>query len=170
MVRKPRNTRDPAPARRRGRPLGSAPFRRHDEELLARYADKAIHIPGFKLAPFARRAGASSLAAVRRLQARWRADRERFLNEAWIRFDARRAGVSVADRDGHLGRAWPPASNPLEGGSSIRSGRASSEQNSAGTRVPRLATLPDEDEVPPLPDQTSAVTPSRGYLVPSSGS
>ena len=78
------------PARRRGRPLGSAPYREADEKLLARYADKAIHNTGLELAPFARAAGVSQPATIRRLQARWRGDRERFLKDAQNRFDARR--------------------------------------------------------------------------------
>ena len=78
------------PARRRGRPLGSAPYRKADEKLLARYADKAIHNTGLELAPFARAAGVSQPATIRRLQARWRGDRERFLKDAQNRFDARR--------------------------------------------------------------------------------
>jgi len=78
------------PARRRGRPLGSAPYRKADEKLLARYADKAIHNTGLELAPFARAAGVSQPATIRRLQARWRGDRERLLKDAQNRFDARR--------------------------------------------------------------------------------
>src|SRR5829696_5338354 len=89
MARPPRNLPNPEPARRRGRPLGSAPYRQRDEELLARYADEAIHNPGLELAPFARRAGSSNAAAIRRLQARWREVRERVLKDARIRFDAR---------------------------------------------------------------------------------
>src|SRR5829696_7222058 len=85
----PKNPPNPVPKRGRGRPPGSAPYRQRDEELLARYADKAIHSQGLELAPFARRAGVSNAAAIRRLQARWRADRERFLNDARTRFDAR---------------------------------------------------------------------------------
>ena len=85
----PKNPPNPVPKRGRGRPLGSAPYRQRDEELLVRYADKAIHSSGLELAPFARRAGVSNAAAIRRLQARWRADRERFLNDARTRFDAR---------------------------------------------------------------------------------
>ena len=88
MPRAPKNRPNSAPARRRGRPRGSAPYRQRDEELLARYADKMIHDPGLQLAPFARRAGFSD-AAIRRLQGRWREHRDRFLNEARIRFDVR---------------------------------------------------------------------------------
>ena len=86
---RPKNPSSPVPKRGRGRPLGRAPYRQRDEQLLARFADKAIHSPDLELAPFARRAGVSNTAAIRRLQARWRADRERFLNDARTRFDAR---------------------------------------------------------------------------------
>jgi len=83
------------PNQRRGRPLGSAPYREADEKLLARYADKAIHNTGLELAPFARAAGVSQPATIRRLQARWRGDRERFLKDAQNRFDARRPEVKA---------------------------------------------------------------------------
>lgn len=88
MARRSKNVQPPSAKRGRGRPLGSAPYRQPDQEFLARYADEAIHFPDLELAPFARRAGASD-AGIRRLQARWRTDRERFLKEARIRFDAR---------------------------------------------------------------------------------
>jgi hypothetical protein len=96
-----------APARGRGRPLGSAPFREVDEALLTRYADKALHTPGLQLAPFARSAGWKP-APIRRLQARWRAERDRLLNDARKRFDARppdSLGQLVMDMWVGLGRA-----------------------------------------------------------------
>src|SRR5688572_6393495 len=78
MRRKPpKNVSKPTPTRRRGRPVGSAPYRDADEELLAGYADQVIQYPDLELAPFARRAATSNPAAIRRLHARWRAGRER---------------------------------------------------------------------------------------------
>ena len=84
----PRKALNPAPARRRGRPLGSAPYRQRDEALLARFADELIGKPDLRLAPFVQAAGLSE-SAIRRVQLRWRSNKERFLNEARIRFEGR---------------------------------------------------------------------------------
>jgi hypothetical protein len=83
---------------------------------LAKFADAAIHTPGLELAPFARDAGISDEASIRRLQARWRTERERLLGEAQTRFDARppeSLGQILADLLAGLSRIAELTSKPV---------------------------------------------------------
>ena len=74
--------------RGRGRPIGSSPYEKRDNDVLARYADQAVRTPGLKLAPTLEKLGYKTEAEIRRVQAKWRRGRKRLLEEAQLRLDS----------------------------------------------------------------------------------
>ena len=72
----------------RGRPKGTAVFAEEDLKALARFAELAVKAPGSKLAPFLKSKGYIEEKDTRRVQARWRSEKQRLLLEARIRLDS----------------------------------------------------------------------------------
>lgn len=88
----------------RGRPKGTAVFAEEDLKALARFAEIAVQAPGSKLAPFLKNKGYLEEKDVRRIQARWRAEKQRLLEEARVRLDSK-PDLSIFEMAAYFGEA-----------------------------------------------------------------
>lgn len=74
--------------RSRGRPPGSSQFADEDRATLEKIADALVREPDLKPTAVMRRLGYGSEAEIRRLQSKWRKDKESLLADAQRRLDA----------------------------------------------------------------------------------